>query len=142
MSSIETLRRGVVGVLVQEGRLLVITRSQHVRAPGKSCFPGGGIEPGETAMQAVVRELKEEVDLDVVAKRELWRKITPWKIDLSWWLVECPSPETLRPAPAEVESVSWLCPQEIVRLQNLLPSNHEFLAAWREGIFEIDGLSP
>lgn len=138
----ETLRRGVVGVLVQEGRLLVITRSQFVRAPGKSCFPGGSIEPGETAMQAVVRELKEEVALDVVAKRELWRKVTPWKIDLSWWLVECSQTEQICPAPAEVESVSWLCPDEIGRLENLLPSNHEFLSAWRQGVFEIEGLRP
>ena len=31
-------------------------------------FPGGGIEKGETAQIAIVRELKEEVGLDVQAK--------------------------------------------------------------------------
>lgn len=136
----EALRKGVVGVLVQDGKLLVITRSQFVTAPGKCCFPGGGVEPGETPKEAVVRELKEEVALDVIAKRELWRKVTPWKIDLSWWLVECASPECLTPTPAEVEAVNWLRPDEISGLSNLLPSNHEFLAAWREGSFSIDGL--
>ena len=40
-------RRGVVGVVVEGGRLLVIERSQTVEAPGMFCFPGGGIEPGE-----------------------------------------------------------------------------------------------
>jgi len=50
----------VVAVILRGERFLVICRSQQVRAPGMYCFPGGGIEPGETEEQALRRELLEE----------------------------------------------------------------------------------
>lgn len=34
-------------------------------------FPGGKLEPGETAEQAVVREIREEFDTDIAVKRFL-----------------------------------------------------------------------
>jgi len=39
-------RRGVVAVVMRGEQFLVIRRSQHVRAPGMYCFPGGTIEAG------------------------------------------------------------------------------------------------
>ena len=50
-------RHAVVGILYEDRHFLVIRRSQHVRAPGLICFPGGGIEPGEDMETAVKREL-------------------------------------------------------------------------------------
>lgn len=32
---------------------------------GQLCFPGGHVDPGETELQAVIREIKEEINLDV-----------------------------------------------------------------------------
>ncbi len=58
-------RRGVVGVAVREGQLLVIRRSQTVEAPGAYCFPGGAIDPGETEQDALRREFQEELALTV-----------------------------------------------------------------------------
>ncbi|MES1213405.1 MAG: NUDIX domain-containing protein, partial [Singulisphaera sp.] len=55
------VRRGAVGVIVRHERFLVIRRAEGIAAPGKFCFPGGGIEGEESEHQALVRELMEEL---------------------------------------------------------------------------------
>jgi 8-oxo-dGTP pyrophosphatase MutT (NUDIX family) len=128
-------KHGVVAVVVRDERLLVIRRSQRVRAPGMYCFPGGGIEPGESEPQAVSRELAEELGLAGRAIRRLWESVTPWHVHLAWWLAEIDPSATLVPHPAEVESFHWLTPSEIRKLPQLLASNVEFLDAWERGRF-------
>ena len=54
--------------------LLFEVRSQKVRQPGEVCFPGGRVEPGETAVEAAVRETCEELGItagEVVEVTEL-----------------------------------------------------------------------
>lgn len=56
--------------------LLLEIRSENVRQPGEICFPGGRVEPGETAEQAAVRETCEELglrpgDIDISGEAEL-----------------------------------------------------------------------
>jgi 8-oxo-dGTP diphosphatase len=128
-------RRGVVAVIMRGDRLLVIRRSQHVRAPGMHCFPGGAIEVGETEIEAVCREMLEELALTVEPQRLLWRSTTPWNVELAWWLVEIDAAADPQPNPLEVESFHWLTPAEIRCLPQLLPSNLEFLEAWEIGQF-------
>jgi 8-oxo-dGTP diphosphatase len=126
-------RRGVVAVVTRGDKFLVIRRSQHVRAPGMHCFPGGAIEPGETEFEAVCREMSEELALAAVPKRLLWRSVTAWNVELAWWLVEIdPAAEPIA-NPAEVESFHWLSAAEIRCLTELLASNVEFLDAWDTG---------
>ena len=131
-------RRGVVAVIRDGGKLLVIRRSQLVVAPGAFCFPGGGIEPGETEEQALVRELREELHVGADPVRRLWRSRTAWGVELAWWLARLPPGDVPRPAPAEVESCHWHTPAEIAALPGLLPSNHDFLAALARREFTLD----
>jgi 8-oxo-dGTP diphosphatase len=58
------MKQVAVGVLLREGRVLACQRKEHVHYPLKWEFPGGKIEEGESARQAVIRELKEELEID------------------------------------------------------------------------------
>lgn len=65
-------RERVAALIVRDGLLLVVRqrrRSQSGRHDGP-CYltpPGGGVEPGETPLDAVTREVSEEVGLSVTA---------------------------------------------------------------------------
>ena len=120
-------RRGVVGVVVRGGRMLVIRRSRWVVAPLVYCFPGGGIESGESEEEALVREFREEIGVAIHPVRRLWQCVTAWKVELAWWLVEMSPSATPIPNPDEVESIHWYTPEEMARLPDLLDSNREFL---------------
>lgn len=130
-------RRGAVAVIQRRGALLVIRRSQAVVAPGAYCFPGGGIEPGESEAQALVRELLEELQVEVRPLRRIWSSVTPWNVELAWWRAELPAGAIPQPSPAEVESVHWCTLAEIAQLPNLLESNHQFLAAIERSEIEL-----
>jgi 8-oxo-dGTP diphosphatase len=127
-------RRGVVAVIVREGRFLVIRRSQHVRAPGMHCFPGGAIEPDESEATALCRELQEELALAARPLRRIWESVTPWNVALAWWLVEIDASAAPVPNPHEVAAFHWLTGDEIRALPDLLAGNLEFLAAWDDGL--------
>lgn len=57
--------RIAIAVVEQDGRFLIGQRPEGVPLAGLWEFPGGKIEPGETAEQAAVRECREETGLDV-----------------------------------------------------------------------------
>jgi len=58
------MKRVAVGILLRDELVLACQRKRTVRYPLKWEFPGGKIEKGETARQALVRELKEELGID------------------------------------------------------------------------------
>lgn len=123
------VKRGVVAVIEDAGRLLVIRRAEGILAGGSWCFPGGGIEPGEDCEQALVREVREELGIAVQPVQEVWTWQRPdGRLWLSWWtarLVDIATP--LSPDPAEVAEARWSTTSEIRGLSPLLDSNLEFL---------------
>ncbi|MHB0958988.1 MAG: NUDIX hydrolase [Pirellulaceae bacterium] len=131
------LRHGAVAVIPRGDCLLVIQRSALVEAPGTYCFPGGALERGESAPVALCRELREELEVDILPRRAVWHCVTPWGVDLSWWLADLDPAVPLRPNPAEVASAHWLTLEQIRELPQLLTSNHLFLQALERGEFTL-----
>ncbi|WP_426358421.1 8-oxo-dGTP diphosphatase MutT [Pseudocolwellia sp. HL-MZ19] len=60
-----------VGVIKRDGLYFMTKRADHVHQGGKWEFPGGKVEKAELPEQALKRELKEEVNLDVIGSSSL-----------------------------------------------------------------------
>ena len=91
-------RRGAVLMLFGEGaaggELVLTERAHHMRShPGQVSFPGGSIDPGETPVEAALREAEEETGLDPAGVRvfgtlpELWLPPSNFAVTpvLAWW---------------------------------------------------------
>jgi mutator protein MutT len=59
--------RVIAAVVTRQDRFLVCQRPPHKRHGGLWEFPGGKCEPGETDTDAIGRELREELGVDVLA---------------------------------------------------------------------------
>jgi 8-oxo-dGTP diphosphatase len=53
-----------VALIDPDGRVLLAQRPEGKSLAGLWEFPGGKVEPGETPEAALIRELKEELDID------------------------------------------------------------------------------
>lgn len=99
----------------REGATVLMTRRSDSLAShtGQIAFPGGRLDPGEDAVQAALREAREEVALDSAAVEVLgvadgYETVTGFMVTpVIGWLVE---PPVVSPAPdevAEVFEVPW-----------------------------------
>lgn len=76
MPNIEVNSRPLVHVAVGVarddcGRVLIALRGRHQHQGNLWEFPGGKVEPGEACAEALAREFKEEVGIDVLATQPL-----------------------------------------------------------------------
>lgn len=56
-----------------ENKILVTQRSATMKLPFKWEFPGGKIEKGESEVDCIIREIKEEINIEI----EIIQKLTP-----------------------------------------------------------------
>jgi hypothetical protein len=75
----------------------------------------------------------EELGLAAEPVRLVWRSVTPWRVELAWWVVEIAADAIPQPNPLEVEWFDWLSVADIRALPQLLASNVEFLNEWEAG---------
>ena len=60
----------VAGILIEDGRILLI---EHTKNDKKYWLvPGGGVDWGESASEALIREFKEETSLDIEVEKFLF----------------------------------------------------------------------
>jgi len=66
----------VAGVIRDEnGKILITQRNLKKAQGGLWEFPGGKIEPNETKENAIVREIKEELEIDIQVENYLAEKV-------------------------------------------------------------------
>ena len=119
----------VLGIIRHDGRLIIIQRAKTVPVPLAWCFPGGHIEEGETQAEALVREMREEIDVDVEPGEFL---VTQTKhngqLVLHCWSATIVSGRPT-PNPHEVADLRWMTPAEIRDHDGILPGTTEILDA-------------
>lgn len=101
----------VAGVLHRDGRVLIAKRPAHKRHGGLWEFPGGKIESGEDAHMALVRELREELGIEIAASAPLV-SVRDGHIALHARRVEVFAGE---PQALEHDQVVWAQPRELLR---------------------------
>lgn len=121
------------GVIVacqrEDQRWLLIRRSKTVVAPLQVCFPGGGIDGNEAQVDAVMREMREELDAKVTPLTCVWHCIYAERAVTLWgWRATLHSLQ-LTANPREVAEILWLTAAEIIRDPDLLPRTIDFMAA-------------
>ena len=115
--------RVVAAVLYDERRQVLVTQ----RPAGKSMagyweFPGGKVEPGESDADALRRELREELGIEIIGARplaELTHDNPERRVVLSVWMV---SDYAGVPAALEGQPLCWSTPAQL-RTLAMLPAD-------------------
>lgn len=117
-----SMGQGVVAIIERDRCYLMIRRPDDIRAGGYWCFVGGAIEAGETQEQALVREVHEEVGLEVEALEKVWQCPSIY----NQWVLHCWTvklrTEQVKADPGEVAEYRWLTVDETMELPKLMPS--------------------
>ena len=82
----------VVAAVIQneEGKILIAQRNLKKSQGGLWEFPGGKIEPNETREEAIIREIKEEMDIDIETKKFIDQKVFNYPDkDINLIAIEC-----------------------------------------------------
>ena len=115
----------VVDDLRQPTRFLAAQRAYPAQLRGQWEFPGGKVEPGEVPQAALVRELREELDIVVKIGMEVTSDtpLSAWPLkpglEMRVWLVSTDRPE-IRPGTSHMQ-VKWVTPVQALDLNWLAP---------------------
>ena len=95
-------------LMFRGGKLLITQRHANAHLGGRWEFPGGKREPGETFQQCLVREIREELGVEI-AVGELFEDIShtyPEKsVHLKFFICQLLSGE---PQPLDCAAVKWV----------------------------------
>ena len=103
----------VVAAVIRLGPWILITqRPEGSGHAGRWEFPGGKREPGERDVEALRRELREELDIEVTAPRMIWREDAG---PLRLRFYECGYPPGQRPRALVSPQVRWVRREDLPR---------------------------
>ncbi len=114
----------VAGLIVGDDRRVLITQRRADQAlPLQWEFPGGKVEPGEAPTAALVRELREEIGVEVTVGR-IWDVLFHAYPDFDLvMLVYACRVVSGTPRPVEVADLAWLATSELPGGFDILPAD-------------------
>ncbi|QLH38542.1 MAG: (deoxy)nucleoside triphosphate pyrophosphohydrolase [Defluviicoccus sp.] len=123
-----------VALVDADSRVLVQSRPEGKSWAGWWEFPGGKIHAGETPEAAVVRELAEELGLDITESCLAPFTFTSYAYDDFHLLMMLYLCRVWRgtPTPQEGQTLKWIRPLDLGRLPQLLPADVPLVAMLRD----------
>ena len=118
-----------------DGRVLVVKRPPGKPMAGLWEFPGGKVEKGERPEQALIRELKEEISIDVTANCLAPLTFASHSFDdfhLLMPLYVCRKWDG-QIVPREGQNTKWLRPRDLFDLP-MPPADKPLIAALRDAV--------
>ncbi len=116
----------VAALIWREGRFLACRRPLHKARGGLWEFVGGKVEPGETRRDALVRECREELAIEV-EPRDIYMEVTHTYPDTTVHLTVLTAAITRgEPTLLEHTELRWITPAEISTLA-FCPADDEIL---------------
>jgi len=110
------------------GEVLIAQRPPGKPLAGRWEFPGGKLADGESELDALKRELHEELGVEVTAARPLLRVTASYPerdIELSLWIVEAFSGE---PRALDGQKLKWVAPAAL-SAEDILEADRPFIEA-------------
>lgn len=105
----------VVAAVIRDdkGKILIAQRNLKKSQGGLWEFPGGKIEPNETREDAIVREIKEELGINIRAKKYIGQKVFNYpEKSINLIAIEC-SKKDGEIKLLEHEDIKWVSKSEL-----------------------------
>ncbi len=121
------------------GRVLVCHKDRPAWMAGRINLPGGKIEPGETPVEAAVRELKEETGLDPLAgtQPDLHGIVEGTKSRIHHVRLWVDSDQPIVPREGETEKFEWALWDSLLVDPRLMPNLRVTVPLMRSGFPDI-----
>jgi 8-oxo-dGTP diphosphatase len=107
--------RVVAAVIEHDGRYLITQRNANAVLPLLWEFPGGRIESDERETEALLREVKGRIGVEIVIGDKLGEHVhdyTAYQVQLTMY--SCKLPAEARPYPATVADLRWVTSRELL----------------------------
>jgi mutator protein MutT len=122
-----------------QGRILLLHRSTSKRTQWE--IPGGKIDPGESEAETVVREVREELGVEVRLRRRLGDEHFAedgYSMHYTWYLGDVTSGTPAVAEPETFDDLRYFSRTDLAAMTDEISGNTlNFLAAWAEGRIEV-----